>query len=124
MNKRGFTLVELLAVIAIMALVILIAIPNVIEGINGARKENFANEVTTIMSSAKAQYNMDKGRSKVKYEVISGKRVAAYCQNWNAEGETECNDENTLSNSNNSKFKYRIELNVDGEIQNMYLTDI
>ena len=34
MNKKGFTLVELLAVIAILALLIIIALPNVLEMFN------------------------------------------------------------------------------------------
>ena len=48
MQKRGFTLVELLAVVAIIALVVLIAIPNVIEGLDEAREANYKNDVSTI----------------------------------------------------------------------------
>ena len=41
MNKKGFTLVELLAVIAILALIVIIALPNVFSMFNEAKKDTF-----------------------------------------------------------------------------------
>ena len=67
MNKKGYTLVELLAVVAIMAIILLIAIPNVLEGLNESRMNNFGNEVNTLYSTAKSQFNLEKGRGIVKY---------------------------------------------------------
>ena len=43
MNKKGFTLVELLAVIAILALLVIIALPNVLSMFNNAKKDLFYN---------------------------------------------------------------------------------
>lgn len=43
MNKKGFTLVELLAVIAILAILVIIALPNVIKMYNSAKKEYILN---------------------------------------------------------------------------------
>ena len=40
-NKNGFTLVELLAVIAILAILVIIALPNVIKMFNNAKKSSF-----------------------------------------------------------------------------------
>ena len=48
MNKKGFTLVELLAVIAIVAILVIISMPNIIEMFNNAREKSFKNEVETI----------------------------------------------------------------------------
>ena len=46
MKKRmGFTLVELLAVIAILAILVIIALPNIIEMFNNAKKRSFYNEI-------------------------------------------------------------------------------
>ncbi|NLC97314.1 MAG: prepilin-type N-terminal cleavage/methylation domain-containing protein, partial [Erysipelotrichaceae bacterium] len=45
--KKGFTLVELLAVIAILAILIIIALPNVLEMFNNAKKDVFVTEVKT-----------------------------------------------------------------------------
>ena len=41
MNKKGFTLVELLAVIALLALLTGIAVPNVISTINNNKKNRY-----------------------------------------------------------------------------------
>ncbi|MGI6325333.1 MAG: type II secretion system protein [Bacilli bacterium] len=58
MKKRGFTLVELLAVIVILAVILAIAVPNVLGIIENTRKESFAangkmmaNAAKTIMAS-------------------------------------------------------------------------
>lgn len=37
-NKKGFTLVELLAVIVVLAIIMIIAIPAVVESMNNAKK--------------------------------------------------------------------------------------
>ena len=37
LNKKGFTLVELLAVIAILALLVIVAMPNVLEMFNACK---------------------------------------------------------------------------------------
>ncbi len=62
MNKKGFTLVELLAVIAILAILVIIAIPNVLKMFNDSKKNAFmvqaketanASQQHIIMSSVK-----------------------------------------------------------------------
>ena len=100
--KKGFTLVELLAVIVIMAIIILIAIPNVMESLNEAKATNFGNEVTSIKNSAKNQFNMDKGRGKVKYTTYNGQRYAVYCKGIDVTEHPECEGAYELSNSNSS----------------------
>ena len=45
MNKKGFTLVELLAVIAILAILVIIALPNVLKMYNTSKKNIFLVEV-------------------------------------------------------------------------------
>ena len=61
-NKKGFTLIELLAVLVILGIVSFIAVPNVVELINGNKKE-------TILSDAR------KMLSQAKYEVATNKSV-------------------------------------------------
>ena len=51
-NKKGFTLVELLAVIAILAILVIIALPNVINMYTKAQKEAFLTETKKIYSEA------------------------------------------------------------------------
>ena len=53
MNKKGFTLVELLAVIAILAILVIVALPNVLGMFNNAKKNTFTTEVKQVAKSAK-----------------------------------------------------------------------
>ncbi len=120
MNKKGYTLVELLAVVAIMAIILLIAIPNVLEGLNESRMNNFGNEVNTLYSTAKSQFNLEKGRGIVKYTYKDDERLAIYCQKWNDPLE-ECKNEFTSENSEDTSF--RIILDVDGNVRYMYVSN-
>ncbi len=59
MNKKGFTLVELLAVIAILAILVVIAMPNVLGMYNDARKDTFATEAKNILKQAATDFVAD-----------------------------------------------------------------
>ncbi len=61
-NKKGFTLVELLAVIAILALLVIIALPNVINMYTKAKKEAFLTETKKLYSEVEKNY--------ISYEII------------------------------------------------------
>jgi len=56
-NKKGFTLVELLAVIVILAIIILIAMPNVLSSMERARVNAFANEAMSMIRTAEVAYS-------------------------------------------------------------------
>ena len=58
-NKKGFTLVELLAVIAILAILVIIALPNVMSLFNNAKKSSFETEVKQIYRISKSQWMND-----------------------------------------------------------------
>ncbi len=51
-NKKGFTLVELLAVIAILAIILLIAVPAILGVIDEARKNAFKSATLAAFHSA------------------------------------------------------------------------
>ncbi len=77
MNKKGFTLVELLAVIALIALIVIIAVPSVISINRRINKRVYNTKVQEIVSAAElyGTNNPDifNGRSEVKvyvYELI------------------------------------------------------
>ena len=53
MNKKGFTLVELLAVIAILAILVFIVLPNIIKMFNDSKENAFLVEVKEIYKTAK-----------------------------------------------------------------------
>ena len=59
MNKKGFTLVELLAVIAILALLVIIALPNVLSMFNNAKKDLFLTEAKNVFKESTRKYISD-----------------------------------------------------------------
>ena len=56
MKKKGFTLVELLAVIAILAVLVIIALPNVLKLFRNAKENTFTSEVQNLVRSAEDKY--------------------------------------------------------------------
>lgn len=58
-RNKGFTLVELLAVIIILALIMLIAIPAVVSTMRAAQKESFYLYAQSLQSKAIAKYTQD-----------------------------------------------------------------
>ena len=52
LNKKGFTLVELLAVIVVLAVIMLLAVNAVIPQMNKARKNAFVTEAQTFIGGA------------------------------------------------------------------------
>lgn len=60
MNKKGFTLVEVLVVIAIIALLVFILVPNVFTMINKNNEKSCNNIINNIKSSAKLYITYNK----------------------------------------------------------------
>ena len=70
MNKKGFTLVELLAVIAILALLVVIALPNVLKMFNNAKKDIFLTEAKNVYKEISKKYISETMRGN-KINIIS-----------------------------------------------------
>ena len=58
-NKKGFTLVELLAVIAILAVILLLIVPNIVNMFTNGKKDAFVRQVQTVWNQAQKQYGAD-----------------------------------------------------------------
>lgn len=56
-NKKGFTLVELLAVIVVLAIIMIIAVPNVLDAMENARKSAFVTYGQRIIETAQTKYS-------------------------------------------------------------------
>ena len=55
MKKNGFTLVELLAVIVILAIILVIAVPKITDTIDNARKGSFESSIKMVAAQAETQ---------------------------------------------------------------------
>ena len=58
-KKNGFTLVELLAVIVVLALIMIIAIPAVLDTMNKSRRQLFIEYAEKVLIAAQTQYVTD-----------------------------------------------------------------
>ena len=58
-KKNGFTLVELLAVIVVLALIMVIAIPSVLDVMNQARRSSFVEYSQKVISNTLTEYAFD-----------------------------------------------------------------
>lgn len=70
-RKKGFTLVELMVVIAIIAVLLLIAVPKLTEATKGAKVRTFEANFRTAMSSVNAAY-ADSGLDETKVSAHPG----------------------------------------------------
>lgn len=59
MNRKGFTLVELLGVIVILSIVILIAIPNITSTLERSKRDQYLTDAKKMVSLA--EYELRKG---------------------------------------------------------------
>ena len=60
MNKKGFTLVELIAVVVIIGIIAVIATPNIVNMIDNGKKDQFIADAKEMISKAKYQIKLDK----------------------------------------------------------------
>ena len=108
MNKKGFTLVELLAVIAILAILVVVALPNVIGMFGDAKKNSFLTECKQIYKVAQEKYISDS-------LFETRERTYARCQTQN------CGTELDLSGRSN--IQYFIKFNKAGQVVEFHVTD-
>lgn len=108
MKKRGFTLVELLAVIAILAILVLFALPNILKMFNNAKRSTFETEIKEIARTAEKEWLKDSITS-------SGSKIYSKCSNGTCEKELNMNSSDDLN--------YYIHMNSNGKIDKIYVKD-
>ena len=62
-NKKGFTLIELIAVVTIMAIIALLATPNIISMIENGKKEQYVSDAKEFISKATYMYKLERYKS-------------------------------------------------------------
>lgn len=118
-NKKGFTLVELLAVIVILAVVILIAVTAIIPRMNKAKKKAFGDEALAFIKAADEYVVSDLQGvwpTKVDISTLTG----TYIEIKNGKTYTGCvkNESNTIKIYITDGSKYVINGATANEVQN------
>ena len=108
MNKKGFTLVELLAVIAILAILVIIALPNVLELFKSAKTNAFFDEVQAVYTQAVNKYVL------TQFGTSTGNQT--FCD--------ACGEGKTLNVQNGTgEFHYCVVVDKDGNVTTIQVTD-
>ncbi len=116
LNKKGFTLVELLAVIAILALLIMILMPTILTLYNDGRKQAFMVQTQNVIRTAGAQYVS---------EQIGGTHPGPYCRSVANKDEEQDSEEcgTKLTGLGDTSVYYYVKLNSSGEIIDIKVTN-
>ena len=104
-NKKGFTLVELLAVIAILAILVIMALPAVLRMFEKARIDSFTNEVNVLVRTTEQQYLLGGGvpqsfNSSSNKLPLTGNSSLEYCVSIDGNGKI------TELKATNGNYKY------------------
>ena len=102
MKKKGFTLVELLAVIAILAILVIIALPNVLKMYNDSKKNAFMTEAQNLAKEVSSKYIS---------ESMKGNKVSVIS-----------NKQNPLDMTGR-ELEYSFELDSQGKIKSMWVSN-
>ena len=108
MNKKGFTLVELLAVIAILAILILLVTPNILKMFNEGKESVFVQQAQRVMEA-----------SNTKFMSVSLKKPGAYIFT-NLKDATGDNVENL--NLTNDSVTYCVKMNNEGNVTYLHVS--
>ncbi len=106
-DKKGFTLVELLAVIAILAILVIIALPNVINMYNNAKKQVFLTEAQTVASTSEKKF--------LTGSITEGSKETVYCK-------SKTDEKNPLEMTGEKKYYY-VQLASDGTTNKLIIWD-
>lgn len=114
MNKKGFTLVELLAVIAILAILILLVTPNILKMFNEGKESIFVQQAQRVMDA-----------SNNKYMSVSLKKPGSYVfTNKVQDDESKTSYPKTTNlNLTSNAIDYCVEMNNEGNITFIHVSD-
>ena len=103
MKKKGFTLVELLAVIAILAILVIIALPNVLKMYNDSKKNAFMTEAQNLAKEVSSKYIS---------ESMKGNKLTYVSS-----------EDDTKLDMTGKKLQYCVLLNADGSVKSMKVSN-
>lgn len=101
LNKKGFTLVELLAVIVVLAIIMVLTLPTIMNSMNSARQSTFLLYASRMLDTAADKYQSD--------ALLNG-------------GES-CYEIKTLNNETTSKYTGRVLISNNGNTMIIQMYD-
>ncbi len=118
LNKKGFTLVELLAVIAILALLMLLVTPNILMLFTEGKKNAFATQVQSVWKAAETKYINDS---------LTSSTPGPYCYvGTGLDGsfaEIKATNPKDLGIDNNKTLAYFVKFDSEGKIAQLIVTN-
>lgn len=101
LNKKGFTLVELLAVIVVLAIIMVLTLPTIMNSMNSARQSTFLLYASRMLDTAADKYQSD--------ALLNG-------------GES-CYTIEQLNNGNTSKYHGIVHIEDNGNVMKIQMYD-
>lgn len=73
-NEKGFSLVEVLTIVVVLAIIMSIAVPRVLVSIDNVRKETFRKSANSIVDTVKLEYSQkyNKDKEAITYSFLDG----------------------------------------------------
>lgn len=106
-NKKGFTLIEILAVIALIGIIMLLIVPSVTTIFKNAKKDLFQDEVLTLYNNTYSTYITRTSEGDYRKRFCKGKDSTI----------------NTLNVNEKDNLYYDILVNKDGEVISLKVSD-
>lgn len=116
-SNKGFTLVELLAVISILAILVLLSMPAIMSMYRNARKDTFLNEVRNLLTGAESEF-LSEALKNNKIELVASDEELINIANQG--GEQKISGEIDYTGK---KIDYYIELDAHGKPQRYIFSD-
>ncbi len=107
MKNKGFTLVELLAVIALIAVLVITIGPNIISTFNDSKNKNFITETKEVCREATNTY--------IRESILTMQAKSYY--------KFDSNTDHALGLDGRDDFKYYIKVNTDGAVVGLLTWD-
>lgn len=101
LNKKGFTLVELLAVIVVLAIIMVLTLPTIMNSMNSARQSTFLLYASRMLDTAADKYQSD--------ALLNGGKS--------------CYEIKTLNNETTSKYTGRVLISDNGNTMKIQMYD-
>ena len=105
-HKKGLTLIELLAVIAILGVLVVFAVPNVLESYRKSRKHSFVNEAKTVYSESVNKFAEQRTQGK-KINLVSNDEENGF----------------NLNLQNEKDLKYTVRMDNTGSVTSFKLSN-